>query len=153
MFFDSSGDEETLKMAGGASLPGVVCSLERLFTSGSVAGLTEAGLLERFVNDRDESAFEAIVARHGPMVLGVCRGRLRDPRDVEDAFQATFLVLARRAGSIKQPERLGTRQFGTATRVALRARSLSARRIATEVLSELVVETTQADVSSVFKTP
>ncbi|MDE2505957.1 MAG: RNA polymerase sigma factor, partial [Planctomycetota bacterium] len=138
-------------MAGGASLPGVVGSLDRLFTSGSVAGLTEAGLLERFVNDRDESAFEAIVARHGPMVLGVCRGRLRDPRDVEDAFQATFLVLARRAGSIKQPERLGNWLFGTATRVALRARSLSARRVTTEVLLEDVVETTHADVSIVFE--
>lgn len=65
----------------------------RLFLEGSSIGASEGELLDRFVRGRDESAFEALVARHGPMVLGVCRQLLRDPNDVDDAFQATFLIL------------------------------------------------------------
>ena len=78
---------------------------------------------------RDESAFEALVARHGPMVLGVCRQLLRDPNDVDDAFQATFLVLVRKAGTLRRCDLLGNWLYGVAYRVALRARSLTARRI------------------------
>jgi hypothetical protein len=66
--------------------------LERLFDHGTVVGLTEGELLERCASEHDEAAFEALVARHGPMVLGVCRQLLRDPNDAEDAFQATFLL-------------------------------------------------------------
>ena len=61
----------------------------------AVAGLSDAQLLERFVGRRDATSFEALVARHGPMVLSVCRGILKDPNDAEDAFQATFLILPR----------------------------------------------------------
>ncbi|MCA1685792.1 MAG: RNA polymerase sigma factor, partial [Planctomycetia bacterium] len=79
-------------MASG-TVGAVARQLERLFTSGGVTGLSEGQLLDRFVTRRDEAAFEALVSRHGPMVLGVCRRLLRDPNDVDDAFQATFLVL------------------------------------------------------------
>ena len=77
-------------------------ALRRLLGSGTVASLGAGQLLERFAADRDEAAFEALVSRHGPMVLGTCRRMLSDPHDVDDAFQATFLVLARKAGSIQR---------------------------------------------------
>ncbi len=110
----------------------VVREVGRLLGGGSVVALGEGQLLERFVADRDEAAFEALVGRHGPMVLGTCRRMLLDPRDVEDAFQATFLVLARRAGSIRDGDRLGPWLHGVARRVAARARALAARRRAVE---------------------
>ena len=75
----------------------VLRGIERIFNQGSLTGLSEGQLLRRFAAG-DEAAFEALVTRHGPMVLGVCRRLLHDPRDVEDAFQATFLVLLRKAG-------------------------------------------------------
>jgi RNA polymerase sigma factor (sigma-70 family) len=90
-----------------------------LFRSGTVAGMTDGQLLERFARRRGaegEPAFAALVARHGPMVLGVCRQLLRDPHDADDAFQATFLTLARKAGSLRQPERLGPWLYGVAVR-------------------------------------
>ena len=71
--------------------------LQTLFTSGAIGGLDDGALLERFVAGRDEAAFEVLVARHGPMVLRVCRAALADPHDADDAFQAVFLVLVRRA--------------------------------------------------------
>jgi RNA polymerase sigma factor (sigma-70 family) len=100
----------------------------QLFDGQSVAGLGEVQLLERFVDRHDEPAFAALVARHGPMVLGVCRRLLADPLDVEDAFQATFLVLVRRAGSLRDRDRLAPWLFGVARRVAARARADLARR-------------------------
>ena len=75
--------------------------IQRLFDEGTLTGLTDAQLLERFLGRRDEGAFAALVARHGPMVLAVCRGVLKDPDDAEDAFQATFLVLFRKAGGLR----------------------------------------------------
>src|SRR5271155_5954207 len=104
--------------------------LERLFHQGTSTGLTEGELLERFVNGRDGAAFEALVARHGPMVLGVCRQMLRDPNDVDDAFQATFLVFVRKAGTLRRRDLLGNWLYGVAYRVAARARRSSARRMA-----------------------
>ena len=89
-------------------------------------------MLERYVAGGDEAAFAALVARHGPMVLGVCRRVLRDERDVEDAFQATFLVLVRRAAAIRDGERVGRWLHGVAHRVAVRARAHSARRFVHE---------------------
>jgi RNA polymerase sigma factor (sigma-70 family) len=85
-------------------------------------------LLERYLAERDEAAFAALVARHGSMVLGVCRRILRDERDIEDAFQATFLVLVRRAGTIRDSERIGRWLYGVAHRVAVRAEAHAARR-------------------------
>ena len=78
---------------GGATLR----QIDQLFGAGTVAGLSDAQLLERFRTRRDEAAFVALVARHGPMVLAVCRGVLRDEHAAEDAFQATFLILVRKA--------------------------------------------------------
>jgi len=102
--------------------------LGQLFGPGTTIGLDEGRLIERFVASQDASAFEAIVSRHGPMVWGVCRRSLRDPNDAEDAFQATFLILARRARSIRDPGRLGGWLHGVARKVAVRARRDAARR-------------------------
>ena len=93
---------------------------------------TDRELLTRFAGRHDESAFAALVARHGPMVLGVCRRVLADPHAAEDAFQATFLVLARRAGSVRRPELLGNWLHGVALRGASRARVEAAKRRARE---------------------
>ena len=68
--------------------------LQTLFQVGAVGGLADGQLLDRFVARREEAVFDAIIHRHGPMVWGVCRRILRDHHDAEDAFQATFLVLA-----------------------------------------------------------
>src|SRR4051812_8837783 len=96
--------------------------LDRLFRHG-VAPSRDGALLERFLAGRDESAFEAIVVRHGPMVLGVCRRILTSPQDAEDTFQATFFVLARKAGRLRDPDRVGPWLYGVATRLARKARS------------------------------
>jgi RNA polymerase sigma factor (sigma-70 family) len=85
-------------------------------------------LLERFVRQRDESAFAALVARHGAMVLRVCRRVLGDAQEAEDAFQAAFLILARKATSLKRPDALPGWLHGVARRVALKARTKSAGR-------------------------
>src|SRR5262245_17900585 len=102
--------------------------LGRIFRGEAVTGLSEWQLLERYLERRDESAFEALVLRHAPMVLGVCRRMLGDPRDVEDAFQATFLVLVRRARQLGPRDAIGPWLHGVAVRVALRARAQAARR-------------------------
>ena len=106
----------------------VVRQLEALFEGGSTAGLSDRQLLERFATARDEAAFAALVARHGPMVLGVCRQLLGDHQHAEDAFQAVFLVLARKAGSLREPELLGNWLYGVALRTARRARKRLDRR-------------------------
>src|SRR5689334_13282541 len=80
-------------------------------------------LLRRYLAGREEFALEALVRRHGPMVLGVCRRVLGDAHDAEDAFQATFLVFVRKAGSIRPGELVGPWLYGVATRTALKARA------------------------------
>ena len=109
--------------------------VQDLFGAGTLTGLTDGQLLERFTGRRDvaaESAFAALVDRHGAAVLNVCLGVLRDRHDAEDAFQATFLVLARRAGSIRKPDSVASWLYGVALRVASDARTAAARRRAAE---------------------
>src|SRR5947209_13581172 len=84
---------------------------------------TDAELLRRWVRGRDEAAFELLVWRHGRLVLSVCRRLLRDTQDVEDAFQATFLVLVRKAGGIARRQALAAWLHTVASRVALQARA------------------------------
>jgi RNA polymerase sigma factor (sigma-70 family) len=100
----------------------------RLIGSASGGDLSDGDLLERFLGRRDPAAFAVLVRRHGPTVLGVCRRVLRNAHDADDAFQATFLVLARKARLIGRREALGSWLYGVAYRVALRARADAARR-------------------------
>jgi RNA polymerase sigma factor (sigma-70 family) len=94
---------------------------------------TDRQLLERFATRRDEEAFAELVHRHGPMVLGVCRHILRQEQDAEDAFQATFLVLSRKAGSIRSAEALPNWLYGVANRLATRMKAAASRRQRREV--------------------
>ena len=106
--------------------------IDRLYRDGTFSAQTDRQLLDRFVVDRDEAAFESLVNLHGPMVLSLCRRFLRDPRDIEDAFQATFLILARKADSIRNREVLSSWLYGVAYRVAVRSRSHLLRRRSVE---------------------
>jgi len=90
--------------------------------------LADVQLLERFICSRDEAAFEVLVWRYGLLVLNVCRRLLREEHEVEDAFQATFLVLVRKAGSIGKREALAGWLYRVAYRIALAARAGGARR-------------------------
>ena len=96
------------------------------------AGASDAELIHGFVTRADEGAFETLLQRHGPMVLHVCRRVLPNLQDAEDAFQATFLVLARKAGSLRRPEAVGNWLYGVAYRLALNARAAAGRRSAHE---------------------
>src|SRR4051812_46543188 len=110
----------------------LVDQLGRLYSLGSVGILTDDQLLDRFLTRDDpvasDAAFAALVERHGSMVLSVCRRILGDPHDAHDAFQATFLVLVRKAGSIRRRESVAGWLFSIARRVAARARVAAARR-------------------------
>jgi RNA polymerase sigma factor (sigma-70 family) len=104
----------------------LVHTVRRLGEAG--ANISDAELLGRFSRQRDETAFAALVGRHGPMVLGVCHRVLRDLQAAEDAFQATFLVLAGKARTLRRPEALGSFLHGVAYRTALRARTDAVKR-------------------------
>ena len=106
-------------------------NVQALFTLGTIAGLTDSELLSRFADRRDEAAehaFAALVERHGPMVLRVCRSILRNEHDAHDAFQGTFLVLARRAQSVRKRESVASWLHGVALRVAACEQTAMAHR-------------------------
>ena len=110
--------------------------LRTVFEVGALGSLADGALLERFMagqGDEDSAAAFAVLAeRHGPMVLSVCRAAMGDPHDAEDAAQATFLILARRAGSIRRAESLASWLFGVAVKVSSKARAQKVRRRALE---------------------
>src|SRR5262245_13739553 len=108
-------------------MPTLLPQLTRLC---GAAPRTDAELLSQFLHHRDEAAFASLVRRHGPMVMGVCRRLLRHHSDAEDAFQATFLVLVRKAFSLTGESSLAPWLHGVAQRVALKARGLVLKRAA-----------------------
>jgi RNA polymerase sigma factor (sigma-70 family) len=114
------------------TLGAALSQIKRLMVDGTITGFPDAQLLDRFVSGHDAAAFEALVAHHGPMVLSVCRGILRDPNDAEDAFQATFLILVKKSGTLRRHEALGPWLYQVAYRVAIRANAGAARRRACE---------------------
>src|SRR5437870_2955087 len=114
------------------ALGAVLHNLRRSWLRQDDAGFTDGELLDGFVARRDEAAFEALVHRHGPMVLGVCRRVLRNDADAEDAFQATFLVLVRKAASIRPRGLVGNWLYGVAHTTALKARAMTTKRRAKE---------------------
>jgi RNA polymerase sigma factor (sigma-70 family) len=102
--------------------------IRRLTGVRSTESATDGQLLERFALQQDEAAFDALVQRYGSLVLGLCRRVLRDEDDAEDAFQATFLVLAKKASAVRKQESVGSWLYGVAYRVSLEARTRAARR-------------------------
>src|SRR5262249_27400115 len=105
----------------------VLQHIRYLAAANGVDGLSDAQLLERYCATQEEEAFAALVRRHGGLVLGVCRRVLGHAEDTEDAFQATFLVLAQKAISIRKRESVGSWLYGVAYRIAMESR-LKARR-------------------------
>jgi RNA polymerase sigma factor (sigma-70 family) len=101
----------------------VVGQIRQVAAETAFGGLTDADLLARYAGGREEAAFDVIVRRHGPLVLAVCRRILDDSHAADDAFQATFLVLARRARSIRKSRSLASWLHGVARRIAARARA------------------------------
>src|SRR5215831_9017570 len=110
----------------------VIDHLRRAVLLPDGAGLGDGEMLGRFIERHDETALAALVGRHGPMVWGVCR-RLLSHHDAEDAFQVTFIVLVRKAASIRSREMVGSWLYGVAYQTALNARRTAARRRAREV--------------------
>jgi RNA polymerase sigma factor (sigma-70 family) len=106
----------------------VLKHLRSLFTRGLIGGLSDGQLLEQFAAQGDEDAFAALVERHGPMVVRLCRQVIGDEHEAQDAAQAAFLVLARRAGSIRRRDSVASWLYRVARRVAVRARAVAARR-------------------------
>jgi RNA polymerase sigma factor (sigma-70 family) len=107
-------------------------NLRRSLLRQDTVGFTDGELLERFVARVDETSFEALLHRHGPMVLGVCRRVLQNEADAEDAFQTTFLVLVRKASSIRPRDMVGNWLYGVAHSTALKARAMRTKRWAKE---------------------
>ncbi len=128
----------------------IMPALRRVVLAGA-ADRTDGQLLGAFVAERDADAFGLLVRRHGPMVLGVCRRVIGDPTTAEDAFQAVFLVLARRAAAVRPREQVGNWLYGVAYRTALKARAVLARRRSREKQVDVMPEppvTTPPDVWS-----
>ncbi len=108
-------------------LDGVSRCIRRVALTSENSELTDGLLLERYVEYRDEAAFEALLRRHGPMVLGVCRRVLRHEADARDAFQATFVVLIRRAGTIEPRSQVGNWLYGVACKTSVKVLAMNRR--------------------------
>src|SRR5262245_5717451 len=115
-----------------AQLDRVLRHLHHLVAGRRLEELSDGQLLDCFVRGRDEAAFAALVRRHSGLVMGVCRRVLHHAQDAEDAFQAAFLVLARRAATIRNPEAVGGWLYEVAYHIAVRARAEEARRRTSE---------------------
>src|SRR5437660_12158469 len=102
-------------------------TLREAVPSSEAASRTDGQLLRSYIRSREEAAFAALVQRHGPMVWGVCRRVLGSDHDAEDAFQATFLVLVRKAASIVQREKVANWLYGVAHHTARKARATAAK--------------------------
>src|SRR5688572_16826675 len=110
--------------------PALLDPLRRLLARRAGSSLTDTQLVANFVARRDEASFEVLVWRHGAMVLDLCKRVLRDAHEAEDAFQATFLVLARKAAAVGRGEAVGCWLYKVAYRIALRLRARAAKRAA-----------------------
>ena len=119
----------------------ILRQLQKLLERQPESDLSDAQLLRRFVRHHDEAAFELLVQRHGRLVWGVCRHVLHDDHDAEDAFQGSFLVLARKAGSIRNQNAVGSWLYGVAYRIARKARLAASRRRTHESRATPPVET------------
>src|SRR5262249_54294626 len=118
-------------MASGPAGVNLLTQLHTPFRFGVVGGLPDGPPVQPFLTapaGGGQGAFTALVERHGPMVLGVCRKVLGNPHDAQDAFQATFLVLARKAGSVRKADSVASWLHGVALRVARRAKAEASRR-------------------------
>jgi len=112
--------------------PSILHYLRQVLADPAAAGVSDAELLRRFVDQRDEAAFELLLWRHAAMVLHVCRQVLSDEQAAEDAFQATFLVLARKCNSISRREALGSWLYRVAYHIALKAQAEMRKRTSIE---------------------
>jgi RNA polymerase sigma-70 factor (ECF subfamily) len=124
---------------------GIFRHLRRVALLHGGVGLTDGELLEGYLTKQDEAAFESLLLRHGPMVLGVCRRVLRNEADAHDAFQATFLVFLRKAPSISRRQEVGNWLYGVARKTALKAEALNRRRRVKEAQARRVPWTTPPD--------
>src|SRR5438046_878097 len=111
-----------------AELNRVVEHVRSVLVKQGTDAMTDGDLVKRYREQRDEVAFEALVRRHGPMVMGVCRRVLRNLHDAEDAFQATFLVLVRKAAVLRSPGTVGNWLHGVAYRTAQQGRRAALKR-------------------------
>jgi DNA-directed RNA polymerase specialized sigma24 family protein len=120
----------------------VVHHIHKLLRSAEAADKTDAHLLGQYIHRRDEDAFAALVRRHGPLVWRVCRRLLHQTQDAEEVYQATFLVLARRAAKVRKPTALASYLYGVAYRIARNVRADLLRRQAGrgEPIAELAAD-------------